>query len=245
MLWQRLRGESVTESNNNPLASVDIQRPIVTVDVVLVTLAGEELRLVLQERDREPEKGRPALIGGYVWPQADADVTAAALRILKAKAGLEGLFLEQLMSFSGPDRDPRGWSVSVAYLALVPQEVLECAARSGAAPFHLVDPQSPPALPFDHDRIVAAAMERLRAKSAWSTLPAFLLPSSFSLPELKAIYEKVLGTSLNDSAFRRKILEMRLVEEIEARSVPTADRKRPAQLYRLARPTLTAFDRTV
>jgi len=241
----RARGDSVTARNQSPLATVDIQRPIVTVDIVLLTLADEELHLVLQQRDRDPEKGRPALIGGYVWPQADTDVTASARRILKAKAGLEGLFLEQLMTFSGPDRDPRGWSVSIAYLALVPQDVLAGALRNGAAPFHLVAPQACPPLPFDHDRIVAAALERLRAKSAWSTLPAFLLPPSFTLPELKAIYEKVLGTPLNDSAFRRKILEMRLVEEIEARSVPTADRKRPAQLYRLAQPTLTAFDRTV
>ena len=221
------------------------QRPIVTVDIVLVTLEDDALRLVLQVRDREPLKGEAALIGGYVWPQTDADVTASARRILLAKGGLEGLFLEQLMTFSGPDRDPRGWSVSVAYLALVPQENLEQAARGGAAPFRLVAPEACPPLPFDHNRIVAAALERLRSKSAWSTLPAFLLPPFFSLPELKSIYEKVMGVKLNDSAFRRKILEMRLIEEIDAHSEPTAGRKRPAQLYRLTKPTLTAFDRTV
>ena len=235
----------MAESEQRSIVTVDIQRPIVTVDVVLVTLADDALRLVLQVRDREPLQGQATLIGGYVWPQSDADVTASARRILKAKGNLEGLFLEQLMTFSGPDRDPRGWSVSVAYLALVPQEALEQAARDAVAPFRLVAPDECPQLPFDHNRIVAAALERLRSKSAWSTLPAFLLPPFFSLPELKAIYEKVLGAPLNDSAFRRKIMEMRLIEEIDARSAPTADRKRPAQLYRLARPTLTAFDRTV
>src|SRR4051794_34197469 len=104
-----VRRDSVTRAEAE-LATVDIQRPIVTVDIVLFTLVEAGLRVVLQERDREPEKGRATLIGGYVWPQADRDVTAAAQRILKAKANLEGLFLEQLMSFSGPDRDPRGWS---------------------------------------------------------------------------------------------------------------------------------------
>lgn len=218
------------------------KRPIVTVDTVLLTLADGALAAVLQRRDKAPHAGRLALVGGYVRPEEDAGTTAAAIRILAQKTGLEGVFLEQLATFSGPDRDPRGWSISVAHYALVPAALL---AR--AAPGLTVLPLAAvPALPFDHDDILAAAVARIRDKAAWSTLPAFLLPERFTLPELKAVYEAVMGERLNDSAFRRKIVEMRILEEVpEARAPATAERRRPAQIYRLARRALVAFDRVI
>jgi 8-oxo-dGTP diphosphatase len=221
------------------------RRPIATVDIILVTLSEGALRLGLQRRDRAPHEGELAAIGGYVRPEIDGDIEAAARRILRDKARLEGLYLEQLCSFGGPDRDPRGWSISIAYLALVPQETLRAAEAVGASRFELIDPDHCPPLPFDHNRLVGAALQRLRAKSSYSTLPAFLLPEQFTLPDLKQVYEQVMGTDLNDSAFRRKLMEMRILEEIDAKSIATSERRRPAQMYRLANPSLTAFDRTV
>lgn len=216
--------------------------PILTVDTALFTLRNGRLCLAVQSRDHAPFAGAPALIGGYVRPASDADTTASAARILADKAGLENVFLEQLMSFSGPDRDPRGWSVSIAHYALVPDAILAAAhGRVGGVTVLPVD--SLPPLAFDHDRIVAAALARLRGKSAWSTLPALLLPELFTLPELKAVYETVMGAPLNDSAFRRKIGELRILEPVEAKTAATAETRRPAQLYRLARRGLTAFDR--
>jgi 8-oxo-dGTP diphosphatase len=218
------------------------KRPIVTVDTVLFTLRDRALATILLPRDRPPHAGRPALVGGYVRPEEDAGTTAAAARILAQKTGLQGLFLEQLATFSGPGRDPRGWSVCVAHYALVPEAML-----AGAAPGLLVVPaDAPPPLPFDHDAILAAAVARIRNKAAWSTLPALLLPEAFTLPELKAVYEAVMGEPLNDSAFRRKVTELRIIEELpDARSPATAQRRRPAQLYRLAQRALVAFDRVI
>jgi 8-oxo-dGTP diphosphatase len=219
-------------------------RPIVTVDVVLFTIADGALKLALIERGRPPFQGKLALIGGYLHPDADSDASAAAHRILEEKAGLADVFVEQLMTFSGPDRDPRGWSVSIAYYALVPHAVLTAAKASATLMLVPADPL--PALPFDHSRIVAAALERLRGKSSYSSLPAFLLPPEFTFPELKAVYETVMGQALNDSAFRRKIGDLGIIEEVpEAKSAATALRKRPAQLYRLKKRALVAFDRTV
>ncbi len=148
------------------------------------------------------------------------------------------------MTFSGADRDPRGWSVSIVYYALVPESVL---AQAGVSKdLRLVEPGAPPSLPFDHGRIVSAALERLRGKASYSSLPAFLLPEQFTLPELKAAYETVMGTPLNDSAFRRKIGDLGIIEEVpEAKSPATAARRRPAQLYRLKQRALVAFDSTV
>ena len=158
-------------------------RPIVTVDVALLALADDGLVVLLHPRERAPFAGRLALVGGYLRPGLDRDATAAAGRILADKAGLTDVFVEQLMTFSGPERDPRGWSVSIAYYALVPADRLAAAGdRLVAVPVGRVPP-----LPFDHDRILAAALDRLRSKSAYSTLPAFLLPETFTLPELKAL----------------------------------------------------------
>jgi 8-oxo-dGTP diphosphatase len=221
------------------------RRPIATVDIVLLTLSEGTLRLGLQRRDREPYDGELALVGGYVRPEIDSDIEASAKRILRDKGRLEGLYLEQLRSFGGPARDPRGWSISIAYLALVPEEVLQAAEAAGAPPFELIDPDRCPSLPFDHNLLIDAAMQRLRSKSSYSTLPAFLLPGQFTLPELKAVYEKIMGTALNDSAFRRKLMEMRILEEIDAKSIATSQRRRPAQMYRLANSSLTEFNRMV
>lgn len=219
-------------------------KPILTIDVVVFTIEEGRLKLALLRRKRAPFEGRLGLIGGYVHPEEDRDATAAAHRLLEEKAGLKGIFVEQLMTFSGRDRDPRGWSASIVYYALVPASDL--AASPAAADLALVFADKLPALPFDHDRIVAAALERLRGKSAYSSLPAFLLPPRFTLPELKATYEIVMGTALNDSAFRRKITDLGIIEPVpEAKSPATAAQRRPAQYYRLKRRALTAFDSTV
>jgi 8-oxo-dGTP diphosphatase len=217
-------------------------RPIVTVDAVLLTIEQDALHVVLQRRDREPESGRLALVGGYVRPELDVDAETALRRILKDKAGLEGLFFEQLMTFAGKRRDPRGWSLSIAYYVIAPRHLLAAVEKASGLALH---PSSAiPALPFDHNAIVATALRRLGGKSAYSSLPAMFLPAAFTLPELKRAYEIAMGEALNDSAFRRKVTE--LVEEVtDQRRAASAWQKRPAQLYRLARPELTAFDRTL
>lgn len=217
---------------------MDFPRPILTVDVILFTLRTGALHVVLKTREREPFANRLALVGGYVHVDEDADTQAAAMRILKKQLGLGRLFLEQLMTFSGRERDPRGWSASVAYYALVEEEHLAPALRKGA----VVQPvEAVRDLPFDHDAILAKAVERLRNKGAYSSLPAFLLPPTFTLPQLREVYEKVMGVPLNDSAFRRKIEELKFIEPVEgAFSTVSA---RPARLYRLRRDVLTEFDR--
>jgi 8-oxo-dGTP diphosphatase len=219
--------------------TAELLRPILTVDIVMLTLKDGELHILLQKRDKPPHAGRLALIGGYVHPKEDKSTMAAAMRVLRAKCGLDVRLLEQLMTFSGADRDPRGWSASVAHYALMPAEHIPADdGRLTAMPLGGMK-----ALPFDHDEIVAKAAERWRRRAAYSSLPAFLLPAAFTLPALRMAYEKMLGRLLNDSAFRRKIDELRIIEPVEgASSKATA---RPAQLYRLSSPRLTEFDRTL
>jgi ADP-ribose pyrophosphatase YjhB (NUDIX family) len=219
--------------------AAELVRPILTVDIVLLTISDGELRVVLQKRDRQPHSSRPALIGGYVHPGEDPSTLAAAVRVLGDKAKVQSRFIDQLMTFSGSDRDPRGWSASVAYYALAPIESIPVSNPS----LTLLSLSKAKGLPFDHDEIVAKAIERWKRRSAYSSLPAFLLGEAFTLPALRMAYEKMLGRALNDSAFRRKIDELRIIKPITGGiSKATA---RPAQLYQLSNPRLTEFERTL
>lgn len=221
--------------------ATEFQRPIVTVDVVLLTLLAGNLHVALLRRAREPFKGRPALIGGYVHTDEDGDAEQAVRRILQAKVGVTGLFFEQLRTFASRDRDPRGWSVSIAYFALVPHAALGDTAV-GDLEWHAVD--ALPHLPFDHAEIVASALERLRGKGAYSTIPARLLPEVFTMSELQHVYETVMRERLDQSAFRRKIADLDLLEEVVGEKRQTATARRPTALYRLKAP-VSVFERKI
>lgn len=207
--------------------------PIVcTVDVVLLTLRDDALHVALLERDRDPFKGALALPGGYIHAQEDRSAVDAALRMLREKTGVAGPYLEQLATFAGPERDPRGWSVSIAYVALVAAASLRPAEDDGRIAVRPV--QRLAGLPFDHKSIVDAAVARVRSKSQYSSLPAHLCGDAFTLPQLQAVYEAVLGEPINKVSFRRKVQELGMLEPIEG-GLEVGRANRPAQLYRLRR----------
>lgn len=214
---------------------------ITSVDVVLLTLVQGELRTVLIERDHAPFEGQLALPGGYVHTDTDADSRAAARRVLEKKTGIKAPYLEQLYTFSGPDRDPRGWSFSVAYYALVSAETLALRLADGV---QLVPVDQVPELAFDHNDILDFALKRVRDKSSYSALPCYLLPREFTLTELQDTYERVMGTTLEKSSFRRKLDELDFLEPLAGQF--RTGKHRPAQLYRIRREkSLALFDRTV
>jgi 8-oxo-dGTP diphosphatase len=214
---------------------------IVTVDVALLTVdldsrPSDGLRVGLIRRDAAPYKGALALPGGYVHAQEDDSTAAAALRVLKAKADSEVRYLEQLATFSGPSRDPRGWSVSVCYVALVDWGTMQHWPADRLAPVDALPP-----LAFDHATLIGVAVERVRNKAAYSALPVFLLPETFTLSELQDLYGRLLGTPLDKSSFRRKVRELGFVEEVAGAF--KGGQNRPAQLYRAKE--MTVFDRTI
>jgi 8-oxo-dGTP diphosphatase len=204
---------------------------IVTVDVVLFALKDKQLHVVLSRRPNEPFAGQWALPGGYVHQQEDADSLAAALRVLRTKTGIAPPYLEQLYSFADGARDPRGWSVSLSYFALVDQTVLATAQAAAPGLFFLLDVNAVPRLSFDHNRIFDMALKRLRDKSSYSTLPCYLLPEQFTFAQVHETYEHVMGVALDKSAFRRKLTEMDVLEECKGQRVGGAHR--PAQLFKV------------
>lgn len=231
-------GDNPTALTPRPLPIMDYPQPLVTVDAVLLTLRDGCLQVALHRRPAEPFRDRLALPGGVAHVDQDASVEAAILRVLLDKTGFRPRYIEQLGVFSGPDRDPRSWSVSIAFVALVPEAALT-EATEGIFHFHSVD--ALPALAFDHGTIVAAAVQRLRNKTRYSTLPTQLLPQRFTLSQLQATYEAIVGHPLNKAAFRRKIEEEGVVVATDAYTQGGAHR--PAQLYE-ARP-VELFDRTI
>ena len=214
------------------MTTESIPAVICTVDVVLLTLEQGALKVALVRRERAPFARALALPGGYVHAQEDVDAEASAARVLRDKAGLENSpYLEQLATFSGAVRDPRGWSIAVAYCALVPAEVLAPAAGR----LQLVPVDGLPPLPFDHREIIDAAVQRVRGKSQYSSLPVHLCAEPFTLPQLQSVYEAVLGEPLNKVSFRRKVDELAMLEPVPG-ALQTGGAHRPAQLYRVRPP---------
>lgn len=219
--------------------SIDYPKPILTVDIVPLTLLDDRLALLRQVRENEPFEGRAALIGGYAHIDKDGHLGETARRVLQDKAGLGDLYIEQLSTFSGVERDPRGWSVSVAYFSLSPLATLEPALSRER--LELVPVDEAQAMPFDHDLILSAALERLRGKGAYSDLPARLLSPEFSLAELHHVYQIALDEQINIDAFRRKAFERGFLQETgKKRCDPGANR--PSALYRL-KSGYSVFDR--
>ncbi len=214
--------------------------PLATVDAALFTLRNGVLCVVLCRRENEPYKGRLALPGGFVHVDEDADTAATARRVLRQKTGIAAPYLEQLYTFSGAVRDPRGWSISVAYYALVPEIAVQ---REGGAVFEIVPIDRLPELPFDHNRIINQALERLRSKSTYSSLPCFLLPEMFTIGDLHQMYQQVTGTRLDPASFRKKIEDQGIIEPVEGMKKVGAHR--PAKLYRMRAEKLRQFERRI
>lgn len=201
---------------------------LTTVDVVVLTLVEGVLSVVLLQRERAPYAGVWALPGGYIHAQEDADAQASAARVLRIKAGIEDAYLEQLATFSGPARDPRGWSVAISYCALIPQQQLP-AHRSD---LKIVPVSAVGLLPFDHGQILQTALARVRSKSQYSSLPVYFLGESFSLPQLQQVYESILGEPVNKVSFRRKMDELGMLEPVPG-AMQAGGAHRPAQLHRV------------
>lgn len=179
-------------------------RPALTVDAVVFGYVPEgRLEVLLIRRDLPPFEGRWALPGGFVGE--DEDLEPAVRRELEEETGLTGVYLEQLATFGRPGRDPRGHTVSVAYLALVTRAAHAPVGGSDARDAAWFPLDQLPALAFDHGEIVALARERLRRKLRYSPVGFKLLPDAFTLSELQRLVETVEAAPLDKRNFRRKV----------------------------------------
>ena len=203
-------------------------RPAVTADCVVFGLDEEDLKVLLIQRGIKPFKGQWALPGGFARVGEALEETAR--RELEEETGLTEVFLEQLYTFSDPKRDPREHVVTVAYYALVKLSDHKVHAATDARNAAWFGVEDIPPLAFDHDLILKTAHERLRGKIRYQPIGFELLPQRFPLRMLQAVYEKILDRSLDKRNFRKKILGMGVLDELE--EIETDVSHRAARLYR-------------
>jgi 8-oxo-dGTP diphosphatase len=211
----------------------DFPPAAVTVDLVVLTIRTGVLSAVVVERGIEPYRGRLALPGGFVRP--DETLERAAKRELAEETGLRtGVHLEQLASYGDPGRDPRMRVVTVAYLALAPDLPSPTGGSDAAAALWSSISEllsTPRKLAFDHHRILTDGIERARAKLEYTPLASAFCPPSFTVAELRRVYETVWGVSLDPRNFHRKVTGTQGFLEPTG-GTTTRDGGRPAALYR-------------
>ncbi|WP_245940420.1 MULTISPECIES: NUDIX hydrolase [Brevibacterium] len=209
-------------------------RPSVAVDTAVlcpVPVSGLHVLLI------RSEDGRWQLPGSILRPQER--LAEAVARCLREKARLIDRSPVQLHVFDQPDRDDRGWVISVAHLdVLAAADVgldpeVEDGAGIGAEDFAtawrtMVPVDAVAELSAEHQEIVRVAVHRLRSLHERSPDPFGLLGSEFSLRRLRTLHEIVAGTELQADTFRRTMLPLL---EATGRAL-TQGRGRPAQTFR-------------
>lgn len=204
--------------------------PLVVVDVALFCVDDGGLRVLLVKRALEPEQGRWALPGGVLKPNLDANLEAAARRVLRNKVSVDIPHLEEIRTFSGNERDTRGWSIAVLFCALLPRDQVQALIRDKVEAVEWADAAKPGhRLAFDHTEQLSTALHVLRDKVDRHALPLHLMPEKFTLTALQRTCEAILGRPLDKAVFRRRLKgSADLVETDEFER----GLQRPAQLYK-------------
>ena len=211
---------------------VALPKMTVAVDLVILTVRQDQLCALVINRAIQPFKGQRALPGGFVLD--DEDLEEAARRELGEETGLVEFrgHLEQLGTYGAPGRDPRGRVIAVAYLALAPDLPTPEAGSDAAAAEWVAVESLAGTLAFDHEQILSDAIDRARAKLEYTPLAGAFCTETFTIAELRRVYEVVWGVALDPRNFHRKVTSTEgFVEPVGERT--TRDGGRPAQLYRV------------
>src|SRR5262245_4940945 len=205
--------------------------PAVAVDIALFTVAGQlqDLRLqaLLIARKERPFRGQWALPGGFV--RIAEDLPDAALRELAHDTGVRDVYLEQVAAVGTPDRDTRERVITIVYVGLVAGDKHPAQAAGSASDVRWYDVADLPPLAFDHATLLQMGLDHLRRRVGEAPVCFELLPEEFTLSELQALTEAILGKSLDRRNFRRKVQELGFLTPAEG---VRAGRHRPAQTFR-------------
>ena len=200
------------------------------VDLAILTVRENLLQVLVIERAHEPYCGKVALPGGFL--RAEEDLRVAAERELMEETSLNGgsLHLEQLAAYSAPGRDPRGRVVSVAYLAIAPDLPIPSAGSDARSARWAPVREAWGKLAFDHDAILADAVERARIRLELTTVATAFCGPTFTIGDLRNVYEVVWDMSLDPRNFSRKVIHTEgFIQPTGAKRMPETGR--PAALY--------------
>ncbi len=218
---------------------VGYMAPNVSVDGVIFQLIDNELSVLLIQRTKAPFEGMWALPGGY--NPAGETTNQATARVLKTKAGVNvsQLLMEQLYTIDTVARDPRGHCISIIYMGLGKNLTPKASHTTEHPQFFAVNRL--PQLAFDHAEIIRNAHERLHSKLLYTNVVFALIPRLFSLSQLQAAYEAILGHPLDKRNFRKKFLSLALIQPTNEYQMEGAHR--PAKLYRFNKQQLEYLSR--
>jgi len=213
----------------------DLRFAILAVDAAVITVMNRVPHVLLMAARGADDAGRAqALPGGLIRPDETAEHAVA--RHLLEKCGIEGFYIEQLGAFSEIERDPSGRVVSVAYLVLIPEPVASAHRPPDGITWRDADKIG--VLAYDHNEILAAAIERLRAKLQSTTIARHLVAPHFTLSELQNVYESVLGRPLDKRNFRKKLIADNIVRTTGKKRSAVG---RPSELFRFAGSKVTVI----
>lgn len=205
--------------------------PIVAADVALFSVQEETLRVLLLQRDNDPQAGAWALPSALLDPDADLSLEHTARRVLAARTRAEIVHLEQVSVFSGPNRGSSGYSVGVLFYALLPADQAPAVTGAKATDVAWSDvSRLKRPMAFEHRKMIDLATARLRQKVERLVLPLHLLPEKFTLTQLQRVCELVLEKRLDKSSFRRRLRSEDTIVEVPGEFERGANR--PAQLFR-------------
>ncbi|MDD2129645.1 NUDIX hydrolase [Pseudomonas sp. P1B16] len=223
---------------------------LASVDIVALRMAPEaqHLQVLLHRREREPHVGQWALPGVIVNGRiADTSLEGAAERALREKARIVPCYMEQVGTEGNAFRDPRGWSLSTYYLALLaPGQAVEGEQLA----FFDVDSvlERRVLLPFDHRLLVERARERLAAKTVYSSLPLYLLAEKFTVLDALASVQACLGQAVNSTSLRKRLERLReqgWVRDTGEKNQPRLGRPQQLFQYTPQGPRPFMFDRSL
>ncbi|ASZ14692.1 NUDIX hydrolase [Chitinophaga pendula] len=204
-----------------------VPRHLVAVDCIIFGFEGSKLKLLIMQRKVAPRQGEWSLMGGFV--QDGESIDAAAARVLKLTTGLEHIYMDQLYTYGEVERDSGARVLSVAYYALIRiKEHDHILAQEHGA--HWLELHQIPELIFDHSRMIADALRKLRDNAQFHPIGFELLPEKFTLSQLRCLYEEIYQHELDKRNFRKKILSMNILEKLDEKDKTTS--KKGAHLYR-------------
>lgn len=205
-----------------------------TTDCVIVTFHEGRLKVLLTERNEYPYKDWWALPGFFV--DKSEEMEDAVKRITYEHTGLKDIYLEQLAAFAGVKRHPEGRILTVAYMAFVRYDDVKNKIKPVTDYMRQArwfDVSELPELAFDHYEIIELALKKLKIGLTYSLTPYELLPEKFTLTQLQQIYEAIQGHSLDKRNFRKKIINLGYLKELD--ECQTGVSYRAARLYKIDR----------
>jgi ADP-ribose pyrophosphatase YjhB (NUDIX family) len=226
-----------SQSITSMAQSTTLHPPAHATLAVVFQVRDDALQVLLWERAREPDRGAWSLPGGPL--HEDETLEESILRHLATKVDVrEVAHLEQLGTWSDPERHPERWELATAYLGLVPLEI---------------DPDVPedtrwfrveelPPTAFDHGAILLAGRERLRGKLSYSNIGFALAPETFTLAELRDVYAAALGYDVSATNLKRVLLRRGAIEPTGELRTHGPGGGRPAAAFRFRSRRLEVTD---